>query len=152
MKDPGLKNASVERYIKINAYLESLKRTKERRRFYYIWRAVRDLSREYLVRTLSENKPVTPCVAGRKLLIISETGEVYPCEILDKSMGNLREFGFDLKKLLSQESNKDLLRWIRESGCKCSFECALAANVLWGKASYLKLFKASLRNIGKWKR
>ena len=146
------KNASVGKYVEINSYLEGLERTKEKRRFYYVWRGVRDLSREYLVKTLSKGEPVTPCVAGRKLLIISETGEVYPCEILDKSMGNLRDFGFDLRRLVNREQNKELLKWIRESKCKCSFECALAANVLWGKASYMKLLKASLKNIGKWKR
>jgi radical SAM protein with 4Fe4S-binding SPASM domain len=90
---------------------------------------------------------VAPCVAGRKLLVVSETGEVKPCEILGRSMGNLRDHDFDLRRVLRRRENLELVRWIRDSHCKCGFECALAANVVWNVSSYPKLLAATLKNI-----
>lgn len=147
IRDPKLKEVSFNKYIAMNDYLQGIERSREKRPLYFVWRGVRDLSREYLIRTVEHGEFITPCVAGRKLLVVSETGEVYPCEILDKKMGNIRDFDLDLRKILSRKENKDLLDWVKDSKCKCPFECALAANVLWGRRSYLKLLKASLRNI-----
>lgn len=149
VKEPELKDVHFQKYIEMNDYVASLARTKEDRSLYYVWRGVRDLSREYLIRTVAHNEFITPCVAGRKMLVVSETGEVFPCEILKKSMGNLKDYDFDIGKLVSSDENRKLMRWIRDSRCKCSFECALAANVLWGKAAYIKLARAALGNIGK---
>jgi len=149
VKVPELKDVSAQKYLEVNGYLQNLKRTKEKRLFYPFWRAVRDVSREYLIRGLFKGEFITPCVAGRKLLIIGENGVVRPCEILKQDMGNIRDFNYEIRKLLSWETNQKLLRWIEDSQCKCSFECALAANVLWGKSSLLKLLKASIANAGK---
>jgi MoaA/NifB/PqqE/SkfB family radical SAM enzyme len=148
VKDKELKKTSFNKYIELNNYLERSVRKRERRMLYPLWRAVRDVSREQLIRTVLHDKCVTPCTAGRKLLIIKETGEVYPCEILGRSMGNLRDYNFELRSLLARPSNLELLRWIEDSGCHCSFECALAANVLWGKSSLRKLISSFIRNIG----
>lgn len=147
IKDASLKDSSFEKYVEMNNYLETIDRVKEKRPLYFIWRGVRDLSREYLIRTISKGDFVTPCVAGRKLLVVNESGNVFPCEILDKSMGNLRDFDYDLNKMLARNENKAILLWIEKSKCECSFECALAANVLWGESSYSRLLKAALRNI-----
>ena len=149
IKDPELKKVSAQKYIELNDCLENMKRKKEKRSLYPVWRAVRDISRHYLIKTVFNEEFVTPCVAGRKLAIIYETGEVHPCEILGKGVGNLRDFDYNFKKVMHNKKNKELTRWIVESKCKCSFECALAANVLWGKSSYSKLFFTSLKNIGK---
>lgn len=149
VRDPALKQTSEENYIKVNDFLESLIRKKEKRFLYPVMRGVRDVSRDFLVRTVFHDEFVTPCVAGRKLVVIGETGEVYPCEILDKAMGNIKDYDCDMKALLARPENRDLIRWIVQSKCKCSFECALAANVVWNFSSYPKLIKSAFRNIGK---
>lgn len=148
-KNLALKKTSFQKYIEANNYLQSLERKKEKRFLYPFWRAVRDVSREYLIKTVLNDQFITPCTAGKKILIISETGELYPCEILKRSMGNVRDFNFDIKKVVSNTENQRLLKWIKDSKCKCSFECALAANVVWGKFSYFKLLNSAIRNIGK---
>jgi radical SAM protein with 4Fe4S-binding SPASM domain len=149
VRDETLKKVSKERYREINAFLESLERRKETRLLYPLWRGARDVSRDMLMRTVFDNEFIVPCVAGRKLIVISETGEVYPCEILGRSMGNLREFDFDLKRLTETAKSRDLVKWIKDTNCKCSFECALAANVVWNPSTYPKLAVSALRNIGK---
>jgi len=148
-KDASLKRTSFEKYIKLNDLLESLRRNKERRFLYPVWRSVRDISREYLIRTVLNDEFVTPCVAGRKMVILRETGEVQPCEILTKSFGNVRNHDYSIPAMLKSKENKEILTWIKETQCRCSFECALASNVIWGKPIYFKLLKSIFKNIGR---
>jgi radical SAM protein with 4Fe4S-binding SPASM domain len=149
ISDESLKQTSREKYEEINHLLERLKRGKESRFLYPIWRGVRDVSRRNLIRTVFDDEFVAPCVAGRKIIVISETGEVLPCEILGRSMGNLRDYGFNLKKLMASTENDKLRQWIVDSKCKCSFECALTANVAWNITEYPQLLASSLKNIGR---
>ena len=149
IKDESLKTAARDKYIAINEFLESLERRKEKRLLYPLWRGVRDISRENLIATAFDEKFVTPCVAGRKLVVVSETGEVRPCEILDKSFGNLADVDFDIYALLNSPQGRELQDWITGSKCKCSFECALGANVVWNASQYPRLALSALRNIGR---
>ena len=134
---------------KLVMILEKREKTKEKRLLYPLWRAVNTVSRENLMTTVFDYKFVTSCVAGRKLLVISETGEVQPCEILGKSIGNLRNHDWDLTKLLKENSVNQMQKWIKDTKCKCSFECALAANVVWKPKNYPKVVSAAIKNIGK---
>ena len=148
IKDESLKKVSKERYIKINNFLEEREKHKEKRLLYPLWRGVNSVSRENLMRTVFDDEFVTSCVAGRKLLVVSETGEVQPCEIMGKRIGNLRDFDWDLNKLLKQNSASQLQKWIKDTKCKCSFECALAANVVWKPKNYPKVLSSAVKNIG----
>jgi len=149
IKDESLKNVSKKRYILINQFLENREKSKEKRLLYPLWRGVNSVSRDNLMRTVFDDEFVTSCVAGRKLLVVSETGEVQPCEILGKSLGNLRDHDWNLNRLLKQNSVNKLQKWIKETKCKCSFECALAANVVWKPKNYPKVLSSSIKNIGK---
>ena len=40
-------------------------------------------------------------------------------------------------------------KWIKDTKCKCSFECALAANVVWKPKNYPKVVSSAIKNIGK---
>ncbi|MEC7488376.1 MAG: radical SAM protein [Pseudomonadota bacterium] len=148
IKDPALKTRAEGAYREMNSFLNGLERKKEKRFLYPLYRGVRDVAWDNLMQTVFEDKFVTPCVAGRKMIVISETGEVKPCEILDKTMGNLRDYDFDIYALLKNRQNDELRDWIVKTECKCSFECALAANVTWNKSMYPKLVTAALRNVG----
>lgn len=149
IKDPNLKTAAADKYEAVNDFLQGLERKKERRLLYPLWRGVRDISRQNLLDTVFKDKFVTPCVAGSKLAVVSETGELQPCEILGKSMGNLREVDFDPYALLARPESKELRDWIVASKCKCSFECALGANVVWNLSQYPRLAASALSNIGR---
>ena len=149
IKDESLKNVSKNRYKLINEFLENREKNKEKRLLYPLWRGVNSVSRENLMRTVFDDKFVSSCVAGRKLLVVSETGEVQPCEILGKSFGNLRDYDWNLKALLKQNSVNQINKWIKDTKCKCSFECALAANVVWKPKNYPKVVSSAIKNIGK---
>ena len=89
------------------------------------------VSRRKATQTLVENQFIAPCVAGRVLVIIHADGSVYPCEILDRKMGNLQEYDMNLPKLMRSATARAIRRGIRSTNCFCSFECAWTYNVIF---------------------
>ncbi len=65
---------------------------------------------------------MTGCLAGTVTGVIGETGEVYPCEILDRPLGNLRDVDLEFMRLWRGEAARECRRWIHSSGCFCTFE------------------------------
>jgi MoaA/NifB/PqqE/SkfB family radical SAM enzyme len=80
------------------------------------------------------------CHAGRLSVVLSETGEVFPCEMIDKSFGNLRDYGYNLRRVLATENARDGLRRI-DAACACTHECALMLNILFSPAAYPRLLR-----------
>lgn len=68
------------------------------------------------------HRVMSNCTAGTLTAIISEKGEIRPCEILDTSFGSLREHDFDFEKIWSSGMADHHRRWVRETGCFCTFE------------------------------
>ena len=149
IKDPELQKISKQRYRETNDFIMGLDKRRKKGLIYPVVRGIAEVTRDIMMRTEFDGEFVTPCMGGKKLIVVSETGDVLPCEILGKTMGNLRDFDFALYDLLAEPANRDLLKWIEESECKCSFECALAANVAWHPSLYPRVLAATLRNIGK---
>jgi len=144
IKDETLKSQAAKEYKEMNSFLENLEKRKETRLLSPVYRAVTDISRTNLIETVFNDRFVTPCVAGKKLIVINEVGEVHPCEILNKPLGHLSDYNFDLKKLMKDKTQKEVYNWIKKTKCKCSFECAQAANVTWNWSQYHKILKKSL--------
>ena len=89
-------------------------------------------------------KYVLPCHAGGGLMgVIYPNGDVYPCETLEKKMGNLHDYNMDLMKLW--DDNDPLRSWIKESQCHCTYECAWSYNILSSPKHIPGLLKASLK-------
>jgi len=103
------------------------------------------LVREQVSATAREDRLLVPCRAGETLVMLDPGGSVYPCEMLaqfkpsgdpaagisDWRMGSLREAGYDIKGLMNSEPAGRVRRWIKESGCYCSFECAAYNNLVF---------------------
>ena len=84
-------------------------------------------------------------VAGKRLVIISERGEVKPCEILNQSFGNLRDFNYDIRKIMHQSNVKKTQNWIKDSKCHCTFECATNVSVMYDWKGYPNLLKRTIQ-------
>lgn len=81
-----------------------------------------------------------PCQAGRKLLVIYENGDVYPCELLKEKFGNLRDVDYDIKKLLFSDDGKSIKRKINPGkACSCTWENIISINLLFDPRSYHKI-------------
>ena len=78
------------------------------------------------------------CYSGKLRVVITEQGEVYPCEtwMLEKvwSMGNLRNYNYDFKKLFNSNRTSTL-------GCYCCHECDLETNVLFNPKNAFRFLK-----------
>ena len=48
------------------------------------------------------------CYCPGKMLVIQSNGEVWPCEYLNKKMGSLRDFNYDIRKVFRASSNGDI--------------------------------------------
>lgn len=76
-------------------------------------------------------KFISNCHAGGLFGIITSNGRVFPCEILeDNIMGNLRENEMNLMSIWNSNVSNKTRKYIKESKCNCTYECALSYNIL----------------------
>lgn len=104
------------------------------------------LQRRLIHRTVSEQAAVIPCYAGRLNVVITETGEVYPCEILDRGLGNVRDHDYNVKGVLGSAGARAVLEGIRRNGCFCTHECNFMMNILFNPRLYPALALEYLRH------
>lgn len=93
-------------------------------------------------------RPQTPwpcghCLAGKRLVVIHANGEVLPCEMLRShrpgdaeqygnfTLGRLDQFGDALPPLLAAVQARRITDYVRDSECRCSFECAIFATMAY---------------------
>lgn len=84
--------------------------------------------RETISRIVKE-KYYIPCYAGKLNCVITNTGKVYPCEMLNKSMGDLRKESF--KEIWNSAKAKKIRKFIKDSKCLCTEECNVNMNLLF---------------------
>jgi MoaA/NifB/PqqE/SkfB family radical SAM enzyme len=77
-----------------------------------------------------EPKYVSPCRSGSLFGVLQADGTVRPCEILDHEYGNIRDYDYDFLKLWNDRFASDGRRWILDTNCHCTYECAWAFNIL----------------------
>ncbi len=66
------------------------------------------------------------CGAGRKIAVVGPYGEVLPCEPLQESVGNLRDQGYDLRRVLAGEAMGSFAQKHLGTGkCHCNWGCAI---------------------------
>ncbi len=103
------------------------------------------LQRSLISRTNNEQKRLIPCYAGVLNLVLEETGEVFPCEILRRRLGNVRDYGYDIQRLLRSDRAKAILNSIRDSQCFCTHECYFMTNILFNPRLYPALAREYLQ-------
>ena len=145
VKDPKVKEVNATCYKEVIELKESLYREKEDRPLSSLIRAITLRSLELILREYLQNKWQLDCVAGKRLVIISERGEVKPCEILNQSFGNLRDFNYDIRKIMHQSNVKKTQNWIKDSKCHCTFECATNVSVMYDWKGYPNLLKRTIQ-------
>ena len=79
-------------------------------------------------KNLDRKKHNVPCLAGRSIAVLEPNGAVRPCELLD-IFGNVRNFDYDLPKLLRSPDAMKVKEWIRDTTCECT-HCVFADNAL----------------------
>jgi len=103
------------------------------------------LQRRLIHRTLLARRRLTRCYAGRLNLVLTETGEVYPCELAVEGLGNVREHGYDMRRLLGSERARRVRASIGTGRCHCTHECYAMTNILFNPRWYPALAREYLR-------
>ena len=92
---------------------------------------------ENIISTYLEPKFISYCFAGSTFGVINADGKVYPCEILEKPLGSLRDYDMNFMKLWNDNLAQKTKKWIKETKCNCTYECAWSFNIL-GNTKYQK--------------
>jgi MoaA/NifB/PqqE/SkfB family radical SAM enzyme len=90
---------------------------------------------------LAEEKQIFPCYAGILSCQIAPDGDVWPCCIRADVMGNLREAGYDFKKVWFSSEADSIRKSIKNRDCSCPLANASYTNML---ASPRSLIRAAL--------
>ncbi len=90
-------------------------------------------------------KYISHCPAGALFGVIWANGMVYPCEILNKPLGNLRDHNMNFMELWKNEKTKEVKKFIKDTNCNCTFECAWAINIISNKRYIPTLLKNSIQ-------
>ncbi len=109
-------------------------------------KAAQDIIQHRLIyRTVQDRKRIIPCYAGRLNLVIKESGDVYPCEILSESFGNVRNHEYDVGSVMNSGKAGQVLDSIRGNRCYCTHECYYMTNILFNPRLYPAIAKEYLR-------
>lgn len=87
---------------------------------------------------------MTGCQAGTLTAIVSERGDVRPCEILDTVFGNLREADWDFDAVWRSGAAEHHRRWVQETGCYCTFETCVRTTMSFQPRWYARM---ALRHV-----
>jgi len=110
---------------------------------------MRDAVHEVNMNVLQKNKRTIPCQCIRKLVVIYDNGDVAPCELMDSKLGNLRDYGYDIRRILELPKTKRLAKFIKNQ-CFCTWECANYNNIVFSnKYRFLVLWRAILYMLGR---
>ena len=99
------------------------------------------LQRRLIHETLIQKRQLIPCYAGRLNLVLTESGDVYPCESFTMNIGNVKNYGYNLKSLLKTEQAKKIIHSIQNNNCYCTHECYFMTNILFNPRMYPLLLK-----------
>ncbi len=129
-------NLSIDAYRKAIQVLHKHQNISSRLMWYNFVRAVIDLMFDINLKVLEEQRMILPCLAGKKMLVIDDVGDVWPCELIsqifpngDFKLGNLREAGYDIQKIIKSKKTKEVASFIKKQKCFCTFECATVCNI-----------------------
>jgi MoaA/NifB/PqqE/SkfB family radical SAM enzyme len=142
-REPEAKDVPPVVYQKAFKLAESLTIKRNRTKSFYnnLLSAVSLVSKELIAEGLVKNRMPVPCNAGTRFLVVSDTGEVFPCEMLGRDLGNLREHDYDISSVLKSTKAKDVLEFIRQGKCFCTMDCNTISNVIYSPSLYPRVFK-----------
>lgn len=143
LSEPGFKQVDHAKYLLAIERLEKDQKGEKAKTYRFRGakiKAAQDiLQRRLIHRTMKEQRRLVPCYAGRLNLVLTETGDVYPCEILKEPFGNVKDYGYDIRKTAASEKAGKIIQSIKKGECYCTHECYFMTNILFNPALYPQL-------------
>ncbi|MCR5261731.1 MAG: radical SAM protein [Candidatus Gastranaerophilales bacterium] len=101
---------------------------------------------KYVLKTFEQNKYLSPCCAGALFGVIFSSGNVFPCELLNSQIGNLKDFGYNYMNLWKSEQAEAIRNNIVNSKCFCTFECIWLLNIFSQPKYYAEILYHAIRS------
>jgi radical SAM protein with 4Fe4S-binding SPASM domain len=148
--DPKLKeDLDVDLYARISEKLDQRYPPSEMRSG---WRGVRARARqeinrrryEYIARQAKGEPFETFCIAGEREYVMTETGDIYGCELISHKLGNVREANYDLSGIRKGEEAARFVHEKHERLCRCTHECNTRTLILFNRKNALPVLGAML--------
>lgn len=147
--DDSYKRVDLEKYRRAIDRLETEMKGEEAKMYHFALarlKSAQDLvQRRLIYETVRQGRRQLPCYAGRIDAVMNEVGDVFPCEILPEKMGNVREAGYDFKKIFNSEQADRVRAKIHNTKCYCSHECYFVTNILFNPMMYGKVARQFLQ-------
>lgn len=142
VRDPKTKDNVLQIYKEIIKITERQNSKKKHYPFFLqIKNLLMQLSKDIIIKIEEQKNGIPPCQALRKSVVINEEGEVFPCEMLNMSLGNLRDYAYDINKILGTQKAKTIKKWVKKTKCKCTWECIIPANIIFSLKGNIMLIK-----------
>lgn len=155
VKNPDISKVDYKKFLDMVLALEERCLPKRGR----IANAISNAYQARRLGSIEKNRMLDTCLAGEKLIIMDEKGQIFPCELLevlrqrhelkmpfegDFILGNIREHDYDIARVLRSAKAKRVRKFIRNNGCWCTFECAMINNFLLNPINYIRVIKNTL--------
>ncbi|MBN2054045.1 radical SAM protein [bacterium] len=93
--------------------------------------AMKHVRQRIIERIARGGRSPLPCYAAVLSAVLYANGDLYPCELLDRPLGNVREAGYDFNALWRGPAAREAADWIRRTRCQCTYECFLTNSILF---------------------
>lgn len=136
----NVKNIDIAKYEEVTKWINRdflSKRLGFKFKYSNVSKANTIVMRNLIAKTYKENKNQIICQAGTIAATIYPNGDVFPCEILDKKLGNLRNVDYDFGRIWFSENTKEITKWIKDTKCFCTHECNMTANILFNAKQWV---------------
>lgn len=151
--DDAYKEIDLEKYRRAVMRLEEELKGENSRMYHFTLARLKTaqdlLQRRLIYETVRQSRRLLPCYAGRIGAVMNEVGDVFPCEILSDSMGNVRESGYDFPRVFFSEQADRVRAKINRTKCYCSHECYFVTNILFNPLMAGQLIREYLELPGR---
>lgn len=104
-------------------------------------RLMNDIFVEYVLKGLMDNE-LPDCSAIKSFNFLSSNGDVYPCPFFNRKLGNVRNWDYNLKRILNSSEAKSASREISDKKCPgCWSPCTAHSRMIEKPSILLKAIR-----------
>lgn len=140
-KEDSIKQVDLKNYQVLYSTIlqDLLKEKRDNGVFYDFYSAYKSKVCELISEIVQTKKYPLKCYAGKLSAVIDSSLDIFPCENLDKKMGNLRDYDYDFRRLWFSRDSSTIREYIANSDCWCTCECNLQINSFFNFKELLPL-------------
>lgn len=107
------------------------------------WLSAKNVARREIIQDIiTGQRKGGGCTAGAVAGVIQSDGNVKACEMIDDSLGNVRDFDYDLRRVWQSQAAHRLREEIQSTRCQCTQECFLSTSMLLSPDAWVRMGRA----------